>query len=282
MAIAARELLALSLNRCLPWAPCTARLMPANQKWFRQSPFCVVALTFVTSSAKVADGGGTLPLNSTVEIDQIPSQDAPASWDLKVLKALIEESRQKPLRPVRGSMRKPNAAGEWLCTSCDTMLLPSEFHCHMGRSRPPSSCKHCRAEGNKHWHRTLRGNVSRLVLSAKRRSRHKGLDFSLTHEDLLRMLWNQEGRCGYSGVGMEILMPNSHWRMSLERHDNILGYTPQNCILVAAEFNTSDRTVQYRKQGAIFEGSSQWSARKVQSVIQRHTNIDLDGLAGDI
>ena len=73
---------------------------------------------------------------------------------------------------------------------------------------------------------------------------------------------------------MEYLQPNSHWRMSLERLGNDLGYTRENCVLVAAEFNTSDHS----RNTATFKvhGTAQWSKEKVSSLaVARASNVDL-------
>ena len=110
------------------------------------------------------------------------------------------------------------------------------------------------------YNRTLRGNVVRLLGHAK----HRGMQCILTHNDVLDMLWAQRGRCYYSDVPMEMLLPNSHWRMSLERVDNSQGYSTQNCVLIASEFNTSD----YSRNRARYEvyGTAQWSREKVAHV----------------
>ena len=59
-------------------------------------------------------------------------------------------------------------------------------------------------------------------------------------EDLLQMVERRNGLCAYSGVPMEMCLPHSHWRMSLERLNNSKGYSSENCVLVAGEFNTGD------------------------------------------
>eukprot|EP00928_Gymnodinium_smaydae_P090570 TRINITY_DN74358_c0_g1_i1.p1 TRINITY_DN74358_c0_g1~~TRINITY_DN74358_c0_g1_i1.p1 ORF type:complete len:122 (+),score=2.70 TRINITY_DN74358_c0_g1_i1:39-368(+) len=88
-------------------------------------------------------------------------------------------------------------------------------------------------------------------------------EMRITRDDILNMLLLQRGRCFYSGVPMEYVFPNSHWRMSLERLRNDVGYIPGNCVLVAHEFNTADnsRTAKFDSFG-----SAQWSREKADYV----------------
>ncbi|CAE8646332.1 unnamed protein product [Polarella glacialis] len=220
----------------------------------------------------------------------------PLSPGCDQLRALIAEARVRPLRSFPSaswSWRKPNEKGEWLCRGCGEFLHTDAFHrraaskvavggriCHNVDSR----CKKCRQTAALTYYRTLRGNVSHLVAGARYRSKKKQFpESTLTAHDILDMLWNHQGRCAYSGVALEILRPNSHWRMSLERIDNWKGYSRENCLLVAAEFNTADFS---RAQGVILNevsGTAQWSAEKVQSVFHiRCLNVDLIQLEEDI
>jgi len=110
----------------------------------------------------------------------------------------------------------------------------------------------------------LRGNVVSLLSGAQRRSRRRGQDTTLIIDDVLDMLLTQAGRCYYSGVPMECLLPNSDWRMSLERLNNELGYSMDNSVLVAGEFNTPD----WSRNNAVYDvyGTAQWSQEKVDFV----------------
>lgn len=57
---------------------------------------------------------------------------------------------------------------------------------------------------------------------------------------------------------------HSHWLMSLERLSNDQGYVTTNCVLVAAEFNTSDHS----RNRAVWEvfGTAQWSKEKANYI----------------
>ena len=107
----------------------------------------------------------------------------------------------------------------------------------------------------------------------------------MSYTDVLDMLDKQGGKCAYSGVIMEAEQPNSHWRMSLERLDNSQGYTSSNCLLVAAEFNSSDFSAKISKNvdPKSVTGTAQWSIRKLREVpkLQRQ-HVDLSQLELDI
>ena len=95
----------------------------------------------------------------------------------------------------------------------------------------------------------------------------KHMSFALGIEDVFDMLLAQRGRCAYSALPMEILLPHSHWRMSLERKNNLQGYTVQNSALVCLEFNSS----------------AQWSAEKVELVGRAASmRVDLQLLSRDL
>ena len=81
---------------------------------------------------------------------------------------------------------------------------------------------------------------------------------------------------------MELLLPHSDWRMSLERLDNDLGYVQENCVLVAAEFNTAGK-ISKKVVKNENSGSSQWSLEKVLRLpAERDSNVDLLSLQQSI
>ena len=99
---------------------------------------------------------------------------------------------------------------------------------------------------------TVRRSFQFMINNARRRhnrGKWQG-DFELELDDVLRMLWAQQGRCFYSGVPLRYGEWNVDWPVSLERLDNAKTYTRKNTCLVALEFNTR----------------AQWSREKVQFV----------------
>jgi len=141
--------------------------------------------------------------------------------DIDALAPCIHDARcpDRRGRPSnRGSRRRlPNLHGDWPCSVCGEFKPSLGFYTAPTNVGFQSSCKSCALDRQFRFNRTLRGNVKQLLGSARHRSRLKGLPFELSRDDILDMLWNQRGRCSYSGIEVEYLQPNSHWRASLER-----------------------------------------------------------------
>ena len=181
---------------------------------------------------------------------------APTQKYLGHVADLVAEAMQQPRQARSGRWRQPNDLGHMPCRRCGRFLLPSEFR---GRC---TLCRRCDRECQLDYGRTLRGFASRLASNANRRGRMKGLPGSIERKDVLQMLLHQQGRCAYSRVPMEIQFPHSHWRGSLERVSNWSGYSRENCILVAAEFNTSDQSRRPGVKPEHVHGTAQWSIEK--------------------
>ena len=147
---------------------------------------------------------------------------------------------------------------------CDSYKPSTAFYMQADAHLPPSRCKDCISEIKYRRRCTLRGAAQVLITNARRRAARRGHQCTLNVGNVLDMLWSQGARCYYSGVPLECLQPNSHWRMSLERLDNNLGYDMENCVLIAAEFNTSDQS-RNKAKGEV-SGTAQWSRAKVQYV----------------
>ncbi|CAE8610655.1 unnamed protein product [Polarella glacialis] len=210
----------------------------------------------------------------------------PKSIDILQLQKLIAEARmlQTVSQKSRSGVRTPSDAGEWRCGDCGQLFPIDGFHPRSALScAVQSCCRGCRAKRSRAYFRTLRGCVRCLISSARRRSKQHGRPCTLVPDDILGMLWRQKGRCSYSGVAMEILLPHSHWRMSLERKVNTKGYCSENCILIAAEFNTSDYSRHPGVDASMVSGTAQWSEGKVRHVLAaRSFNLDLQALLSDI
>jgi len=209
---------------------------------------------------------------------------APPQRQSEELRKLIEAAKVLPEKSrERSPRRKPDEMGRWLCNQCGQMLFQNAFSCRTGHNIPPSKCRKCEGGNSLLYNRTLRGSLKAMLGSAAARARRKGLDFNMSYPDLVGMLEFQRGKCAYSGVGMEIEQPNSHWRMSLERVDNSLGYTTSNCVLIAAEFNSCDASKGRNVDPESVLGSAQWSRHKVEEVRRLQMQpIGLNQLAVDI
>jgi len=156
--------------------------------------------------------------------------------------------------------------GERVCPKCGLRKTASHFPKNRARkSGRHTYCKQCSSTIFRQWSHSVRGTVFALAYKAQYRSRARGLLCDITVDSIHRMLSQQSGRCFYSGVEMECAFPNSHWRVSLERVDNHEGYTVDNCVLIAAEFNSGDAS---KNKAGVHKvcGTAQWSRKKVSDV----------------
>ena len=235
----------------------------------------------VITAANHFDGDGGLAA-AKVSPEEL-MKCAPKPIDLVRLKELIDEARVPPQRRRGGKRRMANLAGEWHCIACEKWFPPEAFYVQGMTQKPRSRCKSCVRKQMMLYYRTLRGGIMRIMQHAKSHAVAKGKEMTLTFKHVIDMLEDQRGRCAYSGVPMEFLLPNSHWRMSLERVNNNEGYSSENCVLIAAEFNSSDWSRQLGVKKDAVVGTAQWSAHKVKQLHSlRRTNIDLAFLAHDI
>ncbi|CAE8644311.1 unnamed protein product [Polarella glacialis] len=214
---------------------------------------------------------------------------APGLVDLDELERRIADARKTAKTfgnaTGRSPTRKATVDGKWLCFGCQNHLPAYDFYPGPQNSKIPvrSKCVVCEKRELFAFHRSLRGNALRLLWSAQARSKDRSHSCTLMFDDILDMLWDQKGRCAYSGVVIEVLLPNSHWRWSLERKSNLAGYSIENCLLIAAEFNTSDYSLRPGVVTANVLGTAQWSAEKVLYVSgARFLNVDLTRLAADV
>ena len=85
-------------------------------------------------------------------------------------------------------------------------------------------------------------NIMRLRwISARARATKRNIEFTITLEDVIEMWINQSGRCGYSGLDMELkrggcLGPATR-SVSIDKINPAKGYTKDNTILCCASVN---------------------------------------------
>ena len=125
--------------------------------------------------------------------------------------------------PPTGSRELGDGTGRWRCCDCGVEKVAADFSFNAG-GHVRSYCKACDAVKNREYRQTLRGNAGTLVRGARHRSKLKGWSCNLDTDFILDLILYQEGRCAYSGVQMENLLPHSDWRMSLERVNTTVGY----------------------------------------------------------
>ena len=207
----------------------------------------------------------------------------------------ISISRQ-PLWP-RQTCRFPLAVGRETSTSTACHDKPPSLICYGGLTQMVQEARHplkrglgkCYGEAglsiadySYHYRSTLRGWSSKAAARARDRDKKKGRQSDIDMDHLLDLVLAQEGLCAYSGIPMELLKPNSHWRVSIERIDTQQGYLKGNCCLIAAEFNTTVRNPCH-EAGTSCRGSAQWSRQKFQQVTRVRTEqVQLQSLQEDI
>lgn len=224
----------------------------------------------------VATAGSCKPISS-VSADDLAACRPPTHY-LECLDEMISVARQRPAGSGKVQTRRiANEGGHLPCNACGRYLDQGAFYA----SR--TKCKDCERHAATTYRRTLRGKVLKLLSSARRRGRQKDLPFQLQLHDVLEMLMKQEGRCAYSGIAMEVLAPFSHWRMSMERKSNADGYVKDNCVLVAAEFNSGDFSKCKGARKHEVRGTAQWSKEKVAMVGGAGTaSVSLSQLEADV
>jgi hypothetical protein len=185
--------------------------------------------------------------------------------DLHALAEMVLQARSRPRwkrtspRTNQSLVHNSSIAVERCCSNCGQSEPVVHFYSSLRRRQ----CKPCLREKSRKYSNTLRGYCAQLLSGARHRSKLRHHDCTITRDDLLDMLLSQGGRCFYSGMPMECVLPNSHWRMSLERFDNKKGYMRDNCALIASEFNTPDHS---HAAVSKVHGTAQWSRSKVEMV----------------
>ena len=165
--------------------------------------------------------------------------------------------------PDTGHFEGPDAEGRWLCGRCGVWMQGSQFYKNaVNRNGLTFVCRQC-APGRL---QTMRGHGMKLLDTARQRDRNCQWhdSFALELDDLLGMLWLQGGRCSYSGVPLHCAAGPADWVWSIERLDNSVTYTKENCVLIAQEFQTSDHS-RNRAAYPVF-GTAQWSRSKANHI----------------
>ena len=163
--------------------------------------------------------------------------------------------------------RGPDAEGKWKCTRCKLWKHEEQFYKQVERIPVVRSwCKQCFSDSQSIRQKTLRGHGMHLLCVARHRASKAAWNgaFKLDLDDLLDMLWLQGGRCYYSGVPLSCAAGPADWVWSIERLDNSVTYTRENCVLIAQEFQTSDQS-RNKAKNPVF-GTAQWSCSKASHI----------------
>tara|TARA_B110001450_G_scaffold250269_1_gene268694 strand:+ start:707 stop:2557 length:1851 start_codon:yes stop_codon:yes gene_type:complete len=183
------------------------------------------------------------------------------------LKNEIENAKKKPSQKTR---KKPvttsyvnEEKNEMKCNYCYKIKNTKEDFNKSGIKS--HKCKQCCSLNNKK-DKTLRVRLKSLLYGAKQRGREKKRKTcTLTFDELCEIYLEQQGLCNYSNKKLEL---NHDYRMSLERKNNKLGYTKDNCCLICLEFNVGEWEVsKSKKSTTITTKTSGWNKEKIKYAV---------------
>ena len=154
-------------------------------------------------------------------------------------KLCLSEYRQQHIYP------KHEITTSWkICTRCKEFKDASCFH----RDRTSLNglsiyCKSCHRKDENNYLKTLKGYLSRKIISARVHSRQLNREFSITTSDIF-CLWNkQDGKCYYTGIKMEhhgsIEKGSRNSKcVTIDRIDSERGYVADNVVLCCWAINS--------------------------------------------
>lgn len=130
---------------------------------------------------------------------------------------------------------------EKICAKCGIKTSVNNFFKHSATQDGWHSwCKSCCKKGNQKSkqkkYSSFEGRVSIFISSCKKSAEKRGHTFELTKEDFIEMWELQGGRCAYTFFEMTT-QPNNPYSVSVERINNLIGYTKDNTVLVCNAIN---------------------------------------------
>jgi len=159
-------------------------------------------------------------------------------------------------------MLKVNEISDRKCTECGNYFPATNFYCttpkSTGRKQYHSACKNCYKIRVKKWDKktkeknngisrsvvcrskNLKAYASHIINMARTRAKKKNIDFTIDVSWFLSSLDNQNWECAISGYKMKVSAGTKSRLfdgMSIDRIDNNLGYTADNCWLVCYSIN---------------------------------------------
>jgi len=158
---------------------------------------------------------------------------------------------------------------EKVCTKCNSLKVLSDFtNMKRGKLGKSSWCKEChytyKRENSKEYYReyaveyrkkqehkeweenyrkqykgSFRGTVSSMLAGAKNRAKGKGIEYDLDSEWLISKLKPMRCEATNSPLTLEIDKDVQHspFRPSIDRVDNSIGYTKENCRVTCVIYN---------------------------------------------
>lgn len=145
--------------------------------------------------------------------------------------------------------RKIDENGNYWCNGCHKFLPENAFDklctgkLNEGthKTNLQSRCKECSKKQRYEWHENTKSHLFDLVNRARRRSR----EFLLSPDWAVKQYKLQKGMCYYTGIPMTTYQGKGKlWsNASIDRINNDIGYTPDNCILCCNGFNLMKNTL---------------------------------------
>jgi hypothetical protein len=169
-------------------------------------------------------------------IEMLAMADEPVDIDVNVAMLRTISTAGKPVYKWR--VVEKNGESFVFCHNCQTEKTRDQFNKTLKRG-----CKNCCNSMNKQRRSTWRGAFLNLFGSSKGATKfrnRKGRDHEhdITLEYLIQLYIDQDGRCYYSKVPLQL---EGHFKVSLERLDVTKGYIEGNVVLVLAMLNSIDR-----------------------------------------
>jgi len=173
----------------------------------------------------ILEARNTYPLDNLLDYYEVPRRRS--------------VSGRVPHRDVEGSPHKR-------CCTCETWMSISDFNASSKAwDGLAGSCRLCAAELNRRRYQRQGGGSLLSVFNTTRRfAPRRGLDFTLTFDEVQEMWDSQGGLCWYSGVPMTTDVGDP-LKVTLDRLDSSSDYTRENVVLcsIVANLMKKDMTV---------------------------------------
>lgn len=186
--------------------------------------------------------------------------------DIEKLKNEIEIAKKKPSQKGRRMTSKNKVyvneeKNQMKCNTCKKIKNMKEDFTKSGRAR--YRCKSCVIEYNKR-EKTLRERLILLLNTATSNGKKNIRKLcTLTLYELFEIYLEQKGLCY---VSFRKLQFNGDYQMSIERKNQNLGYTKDNCCLICLEFNVGEWDL-FNKSNNITEKTSGWNKEKIKYAV---------------
>ena len=140
-----------------------------------------------------------------------------------------------------------------ICKFCKHEVYISEFTIKRNKCKACSYKDSCERVNLNHitFLKNLHKQAKNNANTKRENGRSEAGEFDITHDDLLELFEQQNGKCYYSYIPLNFCQL-SDWQCSLERKNTNKGYVIDNIALICAEF----------------QGANQWSNNKFDELIK--------------